>query len=102
MVVDLGPEFPILFFPIRIETKYTKFDPNQHKGKLRIRFFPDQIGIDSFDPRLTKEEVMYARTYWKTLKSLTDLPDHKFIEQRNFAWQELVRRFGCARVRIYC
>ena len=61
-------EYPILLFPIRIETKYAG---QAGAESCRIRFFVDQISIDSFEPRLTEKEVEDATQYWRDLYLFT-------------------------------
>lgn len=49
---------PLLLLPIRLETSF-------QGRKLQIRAFPDQIHVDSFDPRLTENEEAAGLTYLK-------------------------------------
>ena len=78
---------PIVFFPFRIETKY---DKSEDGGlTLRLRFYPDQITINNFDPRLTRKEVEDARDYWKAIGQSTG--------DRNSAWIKLANQYGLPR-----
>ncbi len=90
----LDNKFPVLFFPIRLETKYHITD--EGKRILRIRFFPDQISIDTFDPRLTNQEITDAKDYWTTVKSI-EHTNTEFENNRENAWQKLVNKYGCNR-----
>jgi len=92
--VDLDSKFPVLFFPIRIETKYNIADDG--RKSLKIRFFPDQISIDTFDPRLTKQEKIDAIDYWNAVKSF-DQSNAEFENNRDIAWEKLVNKYGCSR-----
>ncbi|MDD9206345.1 hypothetical protein PU560_07670, partial [Georgenia sp. 10Sc9-8] len=47
---------PLLLLPLRLETSF-------HGTTLRIRAFPDQVHVDSHDPRLTDDEVAAGRAY---------------------------------------
>ena len=99
-MINLDNRYPILFFPIRIEIKYYLFDRRRRKGKLRIRFFPDQISIDQFDPRLTNQEIEDAKSYWDIVKDATQRAtrfrrDLKEIQM--LAWQQLVNKYNCQR-----
>jgi hypothetical protein len=103
-MVNLDYRYPILFLPIRIETKYAKriVDTRRRQKKrfLRIRFFPDQISIDNFDPRLTKQEVQDATTYWNKIKDIFTLQSRfrrDFEKVRDMAWQQLVNKYNCER-----
>jgi CHRD domain len=86
-LADLDHRHPIVFFPIRIETKYHK--PVAGVLTLRIRFYPDQITVNNFDPRLTRKEIDDARNYWKVVG--VD------IDKRNSAWIKLANQHGLAR-----
>lgn len=47
---------PILLFPVRLETRFVG-------AELRVRIFPDQILLDSYEPRLTRAELAAGRRY---------------------------------------
>jgi hypothetical protein len=53
---DRTTELPLLLLPLRLETSFE----GRH---LRIRAYPDQVHVDSFDPRLTEDEVAAGRAY---------------------------------------
>ena len=85
---NLDPSYPIIFFPIRIETKY---DNSVNGGrKLRLRFYPDQISINNFDPRLTRKEVKDSRDYWRAI--IENGTSH-----RDSAWIKLANQYGLQR-----
>ena len=99
-MVELDSKFPVLLFPIRIETKY--HINNDGSGVLRVRFFPDQISVDTFDPRLTKQEITDAIDYWTTVKSFDTHPpppptNDQFDNNRDAAWDILVNKYGSKR-----
>ena len=98
-MVNLDHKFPIIFFPIRIETKYHHHSDSddEETWSLRLRFFPDQITINNFDPRLTRKEVKDARDYWKTIATLDRSNADVFIQERNFAWTKLANYYGLPR-----
>ncbi len=52
-------KLPLLLLPVRLETSF-------RGNELRIRVFPDQIHVDSFDPRLTEDEEAAGLIYLKT------------------------------------
>jgi len=80
--INLDKNYPILFFPLRIETKY--YGSVGTVKKLRIRIFPDQISIDNFEPRLSKEEFKDATNYYVA----TD---------KEKAWLNLLEEYDCYR-----
>jgi hypothetical protein len=93
---DLEQEYPILIFPIRIETKYAiKKVRNEQRKILRVRFFPDQILINNFDRRLTQKEIEDAKNYWNKLREYANTP--KFKKIRDSEWQKLAQKYDCAR-----
>ncbi len=91
-MIDLGPEYPILLFPIRIETKYAE---EAGVKKLRIRFFPDQVSIEGLDPRLTQEEYDDAKAYWEEVGKYVGTSE--FETKRNEVWLTLVEEYDCYR-----
>jgi hypothetical protein len=56
---------PILFLPARLETRFGS--STSGTPQLWVRLFPDQIAIDSHDPRLTDEETAAGQAYWDAL-----------------------------------
>ena len=95
-MIDLDHKYPIILFPIRIETKYHQSSDDGTRS-LRIRFYPDQITINNFDPRLTRNEVEDARDYWKTVGKLNRANIDQFNQDRNSAWTKLVNQYGMPR-----
>lgn len=76
---NLNPEIPIALFPVRLETRF--------RGKyLLLRVYPDDIHIDDFEPRLSKQEKEDAERY----RELRD-------ESPDAAWERLARRYGANR-----
>ncbi|MBP0455116.1 hypothetical protein J5Y04_37210 [Kitasatospora sp. RG8] len=50
---------PIALLPVRIETKWST-----DRRSIKARVYPDDIHVDSFEPRLTSAELDAARKYW--------------------------------------
>ena len=97
---EVDSKYPILFCPVRIETKYAGYNKTDNKGTLKIRWFPDAIFIDTFDPRLTKQEIIDATNYWKGIEdaySSIGRDESKFQEKRDFLWHKLVKKYNCER-----
>ena len=95
-MIDLDHKYPILLFPIRIETKYHQSSDDGTRS-LRIRFYPDQIIINNFDPRLTRKELEDARDYWRIISKLNRANVDQFNQDRNSAWTKLVNQHGLPR-----
>lgn len=55
---ELRDDLPVLMLPVRIETRF--HGPTQDRT-LRIRVYPDMIGVDAFDPTITQPELKAAR-----------------------------------------
>ncbi|MHA2366694.1 MAG: hypothetical protein ACXAC7_22265, partial [Candidatus Hodarchaeales archaeon] len=90
-MIDLGSEYPILFFPLRIETKYSYESTNK---SLRIRFFPDQISIEQLDGRLTRKEYIKAVEYWETVKNNISLDKEAFESILSESWSSIASDYG--------
>ena len=59
---------PVLFLPVRIETRFT--DAAAKKARqLEVRIYPDQVHIDDHDPGLTEGEIHVGRAYWKAWRA---------------------------------
>jgi hypothetical protein len=95
-LVDLDHRFPIIFFPIRIETKY-RLSNDEGIWILQLRLYPDQVTINNFDPRLTRREVEDARDYWRTIGTFDRANPDEFIQHRNSAWTKLANQHGLPR-----
>lgn len=79
---ELGAEFPIVFLPIRLETRIRMQSLN---AQLLVRVFPDDVHIDTHEPALTEDEVADGKKYWA-------IP-----EPRLDAWRNLATKYGAAR-----
>jgi len=79
----LGPSaLPLALFPVRLETRFF--------GKeLRVRIYPDKVHIDSHDPRLDADEMLWGQRFW-------ELQWDDATKERN-AWRMLADRFGAER-----
>ena len=77
---------PLLLLPVRLETRY--------KGnELCVRIYPDQVFVETHEPRLTQEELDAGSAYRQQVNSVS-LDDAKYEENRCDAWCELARLFG--------
>ncbi len=95
MVINLNKDYPILFFPLRLETKYY-----YEEKILRVRFFPDQISIDNFEPRLSEKEFQAATEYCKTINEINEdqaLDSSERENKKNDTWIILLEDYDCFR-----
>ncbi len=84
-VEQLTDTIPVLLFPVRLETRF--FDT-----ELRLRIYPDDLLLDTFDPVLTETEVGNAQRFWTMLWRSGD----DETAQRA-AWRTLVEAHGSGR-----
>lgn len=91
----LDPRFPILLFPVRLETRFIRFtepldrpDLPPKLGELRVRIYPDAIAADLHEPLLTPNELEAGRGYWRTAWRSGRQED---------AWAALVAEVGAPR-----
>jgi hypothetical protein len=95
LISGLDDSFPLLLFPVRIETKFH----SGHDGNaLLVRIFPDDIAIAHHEKELTVSEKDVGTLYWRTLTSAnaTTHPDQKARIQRG-AWDAVATRYGAYR-----
>lgn len=90
----LDDRYPILLFPLRIETRFKKIDVvgADTKHQLWVRVFPDEIAIDTFEELLSENEVRNARSYWSSIRRAGDVE-----EDQRAAWRSLVGNHGSGR-----
>lgn len=86
LVEEMNDRYPILFFPVRIETVFNK-EPQQ----LWIRIFPDEIAVDTHEEILSEAEVEEGKTYWR------QFVDASTEEDKIQAWDLLCRSFSAPR-----
>jgi hypothetical protein len=80
---ELGPStLPLALFPVRLETRF-------FGDELRVRVYPDKVHLDSHDPALDADEMLWGRRFWEVQWD----DDRKARE----AWRMLATRFGAER-----
>lgn len=87
-------EYPILLFPLRIETRFKQFtEDNELKHELWVRVFPDECSIDTFDDIPSESEIEKVKNYWVDLwkTGTADTPElESFVNDKNKgAWKAL-------------
>ena len=94
-IAALEPEYPLLLFPVRLETRFVRFDtpvPVDGQlpcvGELRVRIYPDGLLCDSHEPLLSEEEIALGQAYWRAAWQAADELD---------AWTALVAKAGAPR-----
>lgn len=88
----LDDRYPILLFPLSIETR---FKTGARGGnELWMRVYPDAISVAGFEDNLTETEWRNARTYWAHRWAGGDEED-----VHRAAWQAIVKSHGSGRAR---
>jgi hypothetical protein len=87
-IAQLNDAFPILLFPVRLETRFR----NETPPELLVRIYPDDCSIDTFDGTLSEAEVLNAKLYWITMWEAGGIPG----DERG-AWRGLVAGHGSGR-----
>lgn len=65
---QFSDSYPILLFPVRLETRFKKLTlPGGVQHQLWVRIFPDDCSIDTYEGTLTESEVKNAKNYWISL-----------------------------------
>ncbi|MGZ8236419.1 MAG: hypothetical protein ACXWTY_00915 [Methylobacter sp.] len=86
MPLSFGPVRPVVLFPVRMETRF--FLQTDGSYELRVRVYPDKIHIDSHEPELTSDELIWGQHFWKQ----TWLAGND-EERGKTAWRQLADRF---------
>jgi hypothetical protein len=92
-VARLRDEFPILLFPVRLETRFKRIErDNAVLDQLWVRVYPDDIAVDTFEETLAETEIKNARIYWTNIWKAAGVDGEK-----RAAWQSLVKSHGSGR-----
>ncbi|MFW9994091.1 MAG: hypothetical protein ACFFD4_18750 [Candidatus Odinarchaeota archaeon] len=79
--------YPILFFPVRLETRFLKIDD---QDQLCIRIYPDDMAVETHEELLTEEEFdagcQFSRHLWY---AGSDLSNEKAKQRIKTAWNQL-------------
>nr|GEU80796.1 hypothetical protein [Tanacetum cinerariifolium] len=79
--------FPVLLMPVSVQVKFVHDSPTNYE--LRVRIYPDQIGISTHEGGLTQNERADGEQYW-TLGARANPAQPHHIEH----WRPLVARYG--------
>ena len=96
----LSDSTPFLLFPVRIETRFKTIAevpqrpgiglPSRHQ--LRVRIFPDDCSVDTFEPTFSKDELTNVKNYWMNIWRAGGVEN----DERG-AWRNLVAAHGSGR-----
>lgn len=92
---SLPPSFstqhPVVLFPVRVQVKFVQ---NQSSYELRVRIYPDQLGLSTHEEELTAAELFDGQNYWKEARLAEPRQQHSLEH-----WRPLVARYGSPRAR---
>jgi hypothetical protein len=90
----LSSDFPLLLFPVRLETRFVtvRSRAGGDQRQLLVRVYPDECQVDSFEPDLSDSEVSNLRRYWCATWSAGG--DEGL---QRAAWRELCASHGAGR-----
>ena len=80
-----GPARPLVLLPVRLETRF--FQQTDGSSELRVRVYPDKVHIDSHEPELTADELIWGKHFWEE-----NWRAAKDEERRKAAWRQLADR----------
>lgn len=97
---EWNDQFPILLFPVRIETRFRPAQPGviaeravaATPAQLWIRIYPDDCQVDSFEELLTQTEIGNAQAFWAAMWRAGG-----FESQERGAWRTLAAGSGSGR-----
>lgn len=85
-------QFPVLLLPVGVQTKFVLDEQaSPPVRELRVRFYPDQLGIATHEPGLTVAEQLAGADYWRAVAppGANGPPAHDLPR-----WRALVARYG--------
>ena len=80
---------PLALLPVQVQTRYVT---RAGKPQLLVRVYPDELHLDSHDPRLSAAEVKWGKKAWQLAWPAKRKPDAERL-----AWTQLAERFGARR-----
>ena len=102
---------PVLYLPVRIETKFSQTNQSSRRTirssrrrisrnkELRVRIYPDAIGLHKKAGCYSKEEIAAGKKYWATvyLLDIENIDKKRRAESLKNAFAELSKVTGSAR-----
>jgi len=88
----LDAHYPVLLLPVSVQVKYVATPTLATPYELRVRIYPDQLGISTHEAPLTAAEVAAGQAYWQQAPLATPGQLHSLDY-----WRPLVARYGAPR-----
>lgn len=81
----------IALLPVRLETRFRQ---REQGTDLLVRFYPDDIHVETHEPELTEEELEMGRAFHEATRAADEAPEDEQRAARLAAWASLAGRFG--------
>lgn len=92
LVANHDNAIPHALFPVRLETKFKKFDDGgTDKYKIRVRLYPDDLLVHTHEESLTQWEISTAKDYWLKVWA------NNTTQTKKDAWTFVSKRFSSQR-----
>jgi hypothetical protein len=86
-----GTDVPLALLPVRLETRFVVRD-DVHE--ILVRIYPDDVHVDTHEPELTSDEVVWGRAFWEETWEAGRGTSDEADARRRQAWAQLAQRFG--------
>ena len=95
IVGEFTDQYPIVLLPVRVETKFARVGQGV---ELRVRLFPDDIGVAAPPAAVTDDERVAGEGYWKARSASRMQPaDAELRSAYEVSWTTLATRSGAYR-----
>jgi hypothetical protein len=81
----------IALLPVRLETRFRQ---REEGTDLLVRFYPDDVHVETHEPELTEEELVMGRAFHEATRAADEAPENEQRAARLAAWASLAGRFG--------
>jgi hypothetical protein len=92
--LSFAPGQLLVLFPVRLETRF--FPGPGGASELRVRVYPDKVHINTHEPKLTEQELIWGKHFWEQTWR-AGMGQNKDEAAANLAWQQLADRFDARR-----
>jgi hypothetical protein len=98
IIRNCSDQFPFVLLPVRLETKYRT---SAAGTELRIRFYPDSIGVAAKPVDVNEAERALGQSYWRARAAFHQAPGDEGLKRTyQGAWRALATGAGAYRAGI--